>query len=120
MLLFYLNVSVHTASAFPAFLNIQFLTLYLPLLTIQKDSVTTKKTASNGGCVLMLGILFNNNSGDDKRDPRNRIIFHRIGQIIRGKMRIGHCLLYGGVSENPLQRDDIAAVHHEVCGERMP
>ncbi|MGS8565846.1 hypothetical protein, partial [Salmonella enterica] len=42
MLLFYLNVSVHTASTFPAFLNIQLLTLYLPLLTIQKDSVTKK------------------------------------------------------------------------------
>lgn len=96
-LLFYLNVFVHAASPFTSFSNIQLLTLYLPLLTIQKNSVTTKKTASNGGCVLMFGILFNNNSGDDKRDPRNRIKFHRIGQVVRGEMCIGHCLLYGGV-----------------------
>lgn len=35
-------------------------------------------------------------------------------------MRIRHRLLNRGVTQDPLQRDDVPAVHHEMRGERVP
>ena len=51
--------------------------------------------------------------------PFHRVKADSIGEIIRCEMGIRHCLFNGGMSQYPLQSDDIAAVNHEMSGERM-
>ncbi len=53
--------------------------------------------------------------GTFQRIQRNCIL-----QVLRGEMRVDHCLCNFRMTQDPLQCDDAAPVNHKVRGERVP